>query len=56
MFAPYDGVGIEVHILFEQKFVCSFERSSRTGRNFLNSHLGLVLTDFRQLIEYPRYR
>ncbi len=43
-------------ILFEQKFVCSLERSSRTVCNFLNSSLGLVLTDFRQLIEYPRYR
>lgn len=56
MLAPYDGVGIEVHILFEQKFVCSLEQSLRTVCNFLNSGLGLVLTDFRQLIEYPRYR
>jgi hypothetical protein len=29
MLAPYDGVGIEVHNLFEQKFVCNLERSSR---------------------------
>jgi hypothetical protein len=27
MLAPYDGAGIEVHILFEQKFVCNLDRA-----------------------------